>query len=216
MRGTRWFESGIGKGSLAVWLVGLGVVGLWVGAGVATVQGQTLLAVGETAHLDFSGTMPGSSYHAPGDDDVYLHVSIADRRLSVMRGNDVIHRFPVAVGKGAYLRHRDAANGGWLFETPAGVFSVGRKEEDPVWYAPDWHFIEKGQAVPAPSSPRRYFPGEMGEYALYLGDGLAIHGTKIESSVGRAVSHGCMRLSKEGIAAVYPLVRIGTKVIITS
>ncbi|HUP01055.1 MAG TPA: L,D-transpeptidase [Gemmatimonadota bacterium] len=216
MRGTRWFESGIGKGRLAVWLVGLGVVGLWAGAGAGPARGQTLLAVGETAHLDFSGTMPGASYHAPGDDDIYLHVSIGERRLSVMRGQEVLHRFPVAVGKGAYLRHRDAESGGWLFETPEGVFSVGRKEEDPVWYAPDWHFIEKGQPVPAASSARRYFPGEMGEYALYLGDGLAIHGTKVQASVGQAVSHGCMRLSKEGIATVYPLARVGTKVIITS
>ena len=60
------------------------------------------------------------------------------------------------------------------------------------------------------------FPGDMGEYALYLGDGLAIHGTRDQSSVGRAASHGCMRLSKVGIATVYPLVTIGTNVIITS
>jgi lipoprotein-anchoring transpeptidase ErfK/SrfK len=95
------------------------------------------------------------------------------------------------------------------------VFSVGRKEVDPVWYAPDWHFVEKGRAVPAPDSPKRYFPGEMGMYALYLGDGLAIHGTRNQSSVGRAVSHGCMRLSKNGIATVYPLVKVGSRVIIT-
>ncbi len=179
-------------------------------------QAQTLFALGETAYLDFAGTMPGAAYTAPGADEVYLHVSIDRRELSVMRGSEVLHRFPVAVGKGAYLRHRDAENGGWLFETPAGVFSVGRKEEDPVWYAPDWHFIEKGRAVPPANSPLRYFPGDMGEYALYLGDGLAIHGTRDQSSVGRAASHGCMRLSKVGIATVYPMVEVGTKVIITS
>ncbi len=179
-------------------------------------QAQTLFALGETAYLDFAGTMPGAAYTAPGADEVYLHVSIDRRELSVMRGSEVLHRFPVAVGKGAYLRHRDAENGGWLFETPAGVFSVGRKEEDPVWYAPDWHFIEKGRAVPPANSPQRYFPGDMGEYALYLGDGLAIHGTRDQSSVGRAASHGCMRLSKVGIATVYPMVEVGTKVIITS
>src|SRR5687768_14440205 len=96
----------------------------------AAVQGQTLFALGETAYLDFAGTMPGAAYAAPGADDVYLHVSIDKRELSVRRGSEVLHRFPVAVGKGAYLRHRDAENGGWLFETPAGVFSVARREED--------------------------------------------------------------------------------------
>ncbi len=143
--------------------------------GPSGLEGQTLFALGETAYLDFAGTMPGAAYTAPGADEVYLHVSVDRRELYVMRGSEVLHRFPVAVGKGAYLRHRDAENGGWLFETPAGVFSVGRKEEDPVWYAPDWHFIEKGRAVPPANSPSRYFPGDMGEYALYLGDGLAIH-----------------------------------------
>ena len=93
---------------------------------------QTLFALGETAVVDFAGTMPGAPYAAPGVDEIYLHVSIDERRLSVMRGDDVLHRFPVAVGKGAYLRHRDATGGGWLFETPAGLFSVGRKEPDPV------------------------------------------------------------------------------------
>lgn len=186
-----------------------------IATGARTADAQTLFALGEAAYLDFAGTMPGDVYHAPGADETYLHVSISKRELSVMRGEEVLHRFPVAVGKGAYLRHRSADSGGWLFETPAGVFEIGRKEIDPVWYAPDWHFIEKGMTVPAADSPRRYFPGDMGKYALYLGDGLAIHGTKNQSSVGQAASHGCMRLSREGIATVYPLVRVGTTVIIT-
>jgi len=195
----------------AVTLVGLASLAI-----PDALHSQTLFVLGETAYLDFSGTMPGSEYTAPGADETFLHVSIDRRELTVRRGSTVLHRFPVAVGKGAYLRHRDAENGGWLFETPAGVFSVGRKETDPVWYAPDWHFIEKGRPVPPANSPLRYFPGDMGEFALYLGDGLAIHGTRDQSSVGQATSHGCMRLSKVGIATVYQLVKVGTKVIITS
>jgi lipoprotein-anchoring transpeptidase ErfK/SrfK len=184
-------------------------------SGAATAEAQTLFALGETALLDFSGSLPGAIYYPPDSDEVYLHVSVSQRRLAVMRGGETIHRFPVAVGTGAYLRHRNAETGGWLFETPAGVYSVGRKETSPVWYAPDWFFVEKGLAVPPPDSPRRYFPGEMGQFALYLGDGLAIHGTKREESVGRAVSHGCMRLRKEDIATVYGVTGVGTKVIIT-
>lgn len=197
--------------AIVVW----GVAGLALGAWSAPAAGQTLFALGETATLDLSGSLPGATYLAPDADEVYLHVSVSRRQLTVMRGAEVLERFPVSVGKGAYLRHRSAENGGWLFETPVGIYSVGRKERDPVWYAPDWLYVEKGQAIPPADSPRRYFPGEMGAYALYLGDGLAIHGTKDESSVGRAVSHGCMRLSKSAIAAVYSMTRVGTKVIIT-
>jgi lipoprotein-anchoring transpeptidase ErfK/SrfK len=194
-------------------VAGVGAVAFGVGGGSA--EGQTLFALGETAYLDFSGSLPGATYYAPDSDEIYLHVSVDDRRLSVMRGDEVIRRFPVSVGKGAYLRHRNAADGGWLFETPVGIYAVGRKERDPVWYAPDWFYVEKGLPIPPTDSSRRYYPGEMGEYALYLGDGLAIHGTKDQSSVGRAVSHGCMRLTKDAISAVFSMTHVGTKVIIT-
>lgn len=178
-------------------------------------QGQTLFALGETAALDFAGTMPGADYYAPGSDEIYLHVAVEQRELRVMRGEQTLYRFPVAVGKGFHFRPPDAEHAGWHFATPTGVFSVGRREVDPVWYAPDWHFLEKGVPVPPEDSPKRYFPGEMGDYAIYLGDGLAIHGTRHQDSVGQAASHGCMRMSKTGIATVYPLVGVGTKVIIT-
>jgi lipoprotein-anchoring transpeptidase ErfK/SrfK len=198
------------KGSVR-WLL----IGVAIAIGAAPAPAQTLFALGETAYLDLSGSLPGATYYAPDADEIYLHVSVSQRRLSVMRGKETLHRFPVAVGTGAYLRHRNTETGGWRFETPAGIYDVGRKERDPVWYAPDWFYVEKGLSVPPADSPRRYFPGEMGEYALYLGDGLAIHGTKVESSVGRAASHGCMRLLKQDIAALFTLATIGTKVIIT-
>lgn len=191
-----------------------GVAGVSLG-GPEEASGQTLFALGETASLDFSGTMAGSPYYAPGSDEVYIHVAVESKRLRVMRGSRVLDEFPVAVGKGYFFQPDQSARG-WHFETPTGVFSVGRKEEDPVWYAPDWHYIEKGLRVPPADSPSRYFPGEMGDFALYLGDGLAIHGTKYEDTVGRASSHGCLRMRADHISAVYPLVRIGTKVIITS
>ncbi|MBW3660154.1 MAG: L,D-transpeptidase [Gemmatimonadetes bacterium] len=193
----------------------IGVAVLALGALARPLGGQTLFALGETAALDFSGTMAGSPYYAPGSDEVYLHVDVGDKRLRVMKDRRVLHDFPVAVGKGYFLRP-DASEQGWHFATPTGVFSVGRKEEDPVWYAPDWHFIEKGLRVPAADSRARYFPGEMGDYALYLGDGLAIHGTKYENTVGRASSHGCLRMRGDHISTIYPMMKIGTKVIITS
>ena len=71
-------------------------------------DGQTFMALGEVAYVDYAGMAPGGAYHAPGDDETFLQVSIGERRLRVLRGSEVLHEFPVAVGKGAYLRHRDA------------------------------------------------------------------------------------------------------------
>jgi lipoprotein-anchoring transpeptidase ErfK/SrfK len=54
----------------------------------------------------------------------------------------------------------------------------------------------------------------LGDYALYLSDEIAIHGTQEESTVGRASSHGCLRMRNADIAVVFPLVEVGTRVVI--
>ena len=143
-------------------------------------------------------------------DPVRLLVSVSERQLSVRRGEDVLYRFPVGVGTGTSLSR--AGGDGWSFSTPTGVFEIGRKKKDPVWYAPDWYYVERGLAIPPAYSTERYRPGVLGDYALYLSDEIAIHGTQDENSVGRASSHGCLRMLNADIAIVFPLVQVGTRV----
>ncbi|MDQ2932517.1 MAG: L,D-transpeptidase [Gemmatimonadota bacterium] len=66
---------------------------------------------------------------------------------------------------------------------------------------------------PLGSRNRRIF-GELGSYRLDMGDGYLIHGTPEESTVGDAVTHGCVRLKEEDIAWLYTNVPIGTGVYI--
>ncbi len=153
------------------------------------------------------GAVPASSQEG---DSITLLVSVSERRLSVQRGGEVLHRFPVGVGTGERLK--GAQGDGWNFSTPTGVFEIGRKKKDPVWYAPDWFYVERGQPVPPAYSEVRYRRGVLGDYALYLSDEIAIHGTEDESSVGRASSHGCLRMRNADIAIVFPLVQVGTRV----
>lgn len=148
----------------------------------------------------------------PSDAPVSLLVSVSERTLSVLRGDEILHRFPVGVGTGSRLSRRGGEQ--WSFSTPTGNFEVGRKKKDPVWYAPDWHYVERGQPIPAAYSEVRYRPGVLGDYALYLSDEIAIHGTEDESTVGRASSHGCLRMRNADIAVVFPLVEVGTRVVI--
>lgn len=180
---------------------------LGVAFGAAPAAGQGVFALGESIEVDYAR---GS---AVGADEVYLHVSVDDRRLTVYRGSKLLHRFPVGVGKGGTLRRLDGSV--WEWSTPTGIFEIGRKKEDPRWYAPDWYFIEQGRSVPPDYAEGRYFDGMLGDYALYLSDEIAIHGTEDRASVGRAASHGCLRMHNEDIAVVFPLVGIGTKVIVT-
>jgi hypothetical protein len=66
---------------------------------------------------------------------------------------------------------------------------------------------------PLGTSPRRY-KGVLGTHRLNMGNGYAMHGTNQPETVGRAVSHGCVRLRNEDIAKLYTMVSVGTPVYI--
>ena len=68
--------------------------------------------------------------------------------------------------------------------------------------------------VPPYGTTARRYMGVMGTRRLELGDGYGIHGTDHPESIGRSVSHGCVRMRNEDIETLYPMVPIGTPVYI--
>jgi hypothetical protein len=68
--------------------------------------------------------------------------------------------------------------------------------------------------VPPYGTSQRKYPGVLGTHRLLLGDGYALHGTDRPETVGRSVSHGCVRLRNEDVARLYELVPVGTPVYI--
>jgi lipoprotein-anchoring transpeptidase ErfK/SrfK len=66
--------------------------------------------------------------------------------------------------------------------------------------------------IPPIATENRRVEGELGRYALDLGDGYLIHGTTNPKSIGRAVTHGCIRLGDEDIEWLYRNVPAGTEV----
>jgi hypothetical protein len=68
--------------------------------------------------------------------------------------------------------------------------------------------------IPPIGTEHRAVPGTLGKYRLNLGDGIGLHGTPDGGSIGRAVTHGCMRLADADLEWVYQNVPIGTKVYI--
>ena len=64
---------------------------------------------------------------------------------------------------------------------------------------------------PFGTAQRRYL-GVLGANRLYLGDGYGIHGTDVPSSIGRSVSHGCIRVRNEDIETLFRIVDVGTPV----
>jgi lipoprotein-anchoring transpeptidase ErfK/SrfK len=68
--------------------------------------------------------------------------------------------------------------------------------------------------VPPINSENRRMAGELGRYRLNLGDGIGIHGTPHTESIGRSVTHGCLRLGDDDIEWLYVNVPVGTRVYI--
>lgn len=73
-------------------------------------------------------------------DQPYIVISIAENRLWLKRGATVLFRTRVATGTGKYLER--AGGSRWKFETPRGRLVVLRKDVDPAWVPPDWHYVE--------------------------------------------------------------------------
>jgi hypothetical protein len=57
--------------------------------------------------------------------------------------------------------------------------------------------------IPPFGTNQRKYKGVLGTHRLNMGDGYALHGTDKPESIGRSVSHGCVRLRNEDIAEVF-------------
>ncbi|HET7274153.1 MAG TPA: L,D-transpeptidase [Longimicrobiaceae bacterium] len=176
-------------------------------------------------------------------EEPYLVVSIADRRVWYLSGEDTIFSAPVAVGSGETL-----VIGGETkrFQTPRGRMKITHKEKNPIWVPPNWHYIEIAREqglevvnmsnaapdalagfpagdepiadgkiyIPPWGSPQRRYEGVLGAAKLEMYDGYYFHGTQNEASVGSAASHGCIRMLEGDVLWMYANVPVGTEVYI--
>jgi murein L,D-transpeptidase YcbB/YkuD len=114
-------------------------------------------------------------------------------RLDVFQDRNLIRSYTVAVG----LRR---------YRTPLGDFLLTQVTWNPWWYPPesDWARNEK-VTPPGPGNP-------MGKVKLHIGGKLFLHGTPFTNSIGRAASHGCVRMRGEDAVALALLVQGATGV----
>jgi lipoprotein-anchoring transpeptidase ErfK/SrfK len=96
-------------------------------------------------------------------------------------------------------------------ETPRGIRHVLEKQVNPAWHVPNspWAGSLAGQTIPA-SDPRDPIKARW----LGLGDGVGIHGTSEDWSIGTRASHGCIRMHVSDVIDLYPRVPVGTPVLI--
>jgi L,D-transpeptidase ErfK/SrfK len=112
--------------------------------------------------------------------------------------------YPVSIGK-------------MDWQTPMGLTHVVSKEKNPTWNPPASvraEHLANNDPLPAgvirsgPDNPLGLFAMRL---AIHPGDYL-IHGTNNPLAVGMAVTHGCIRMYPEDVAAIFPTVPVGTKV----
>jgi hypothetical protein len=82
-------------------------------------------------------------------------------------------------------------------------------------FTPGTEIIFDGRVyIPPFGTRQRQIPEILGTHKLELGDGYLIHGTNQETSIGDAVSHGCVRMYNADVAHLYAQVPVGTPVFI--
>ena len=100
------------------------------------------------------------------------------------------------------------------WKTPIGVTSVVAKVANPSWTVPESILAEhaaNGDPLPKVVPPGPKNP--LGLFAMRLGlSGYLIHGTNNPNGLGMRVTHGCMRLYPDDIAALFKIVPVGTPV----
>jgi lipoprotein-anchoring transpeptidase ErfK/SrfK len=114
-------------------------------------------------------------------------VSVPDRKLVVMENGAVLRVFPVAVGAD-------------VSPSPTGAFEIVSRLTDPTYY-------HSGVVIPAgadnPLGPR---------WVGFNKKGYGIHGTNAPGSIGKAASHGCIRMRNRDIVQFFALVSVGDTV----
>ena len=142
---------------------------------------------------------PGSEF--PGT----IIVDPEQRHLYHVRENNQAIRYGVGVGREGFA---------W-----SGEAKIGMKRRWPRWLPPEEMVVRDENAAKwangMPGGPEN----PLGARALYLyangADTLyRIHGTNDPSSIGKAVSSGCIRMLNQDIADLYLRVPVGSKVVV--
>lgn len=114
-------------------------------------------------------------------------VSVPDRKLALIENGEVVRVYPVAVGAE-------------VTQSPSGEFTIVNRVSNPTYYHP--HKV----IGPGPENP-------LGSRWIGLSQPhYGIHGTNEPWSIGKAASHGCIRMAKRDLEELFTLVQVGDTV----
>jgi lipoprotein-anchoring transpeptidase ErfK/SrfK len=119
-------------------------------------------------------------------------------RLRLFKGGRVVKTYGVAVGLPAY-------------PTPSGLFAIQNKQVNPTWSVPNspWAGELAGTTVQGGTAANPLKARWMG-----IVNGVGIHGTGEEHSIGSRASHGCIRMRVADVVDLFRRVPVGTPVLL--
>ncbi len=116
-----------------------------------------------------------------------ITIDLSERKLRVYRRGELLGTYPVAVGKPG-------------LSTPTGFYFINQKLKPP---SPDGAYGVLAIGISA-------FQPKLAYWAQ--GGPVAIHGTNEDYLIGKAVSHGCVRMHNKDVLAVSRYVPAGSPV----
>ena len=121
-------------------------------------------------------------------------VHLSQFRVFLIRDGKRVFSAPIAIGQPAY-------------PTPTGSYEVIAKIKNPTWVPPNSPWAAGLEAIP-PGASNPLGSRWIGTSAPNIG----FHATPMDSTVGHAASHGCMRMHRADVERLYDLIRVGTPV----
>jgi lipoprotein-anchoring transpeptidase ErfK/SrfK len=127
-----------------------------------------------------------------------ITIDQAHFKLRLFKGLKFRKSYGVAVGQPAY-------------PTPSGRFAIESKQVNPVWSVPNspWAGELQGTTVSGGSAANPLKARWMG-----IANGVGIHGTGEDYSIGTRASHGCIRMHVSDVIDLFKRVPVGAAVLI--
>ena len=141
----------------------------------------------QSANQSATTNVPAAAQEPAATTKRVIVVSLEDHKLALVEDGKVKKVYSVAVGKPST-------------PSPVGTFTIARRVMNPT-------YSHDGRTVPpGPNNP-------VGTRWMGLSiPGYGIHGTNVPSSIGKAASHGCIRMAKKDLEELYPMVEVGDTV----
>lgn len=122
-------------------------------------------------------------------------VDLSARLVVYRHGEEAVLCFPCGIGREGK-------------DTPPGVFLIGDKVEEPIWYRPDGPPVPYGD--PDNALGDRWLEWRQDGQKTSFG----FHGTNDPNGVGSRVSRGCIRLKNTDVRELFELLPVGAEIVV--